>query len=190
MAGSCSPPAAPPWPLPAPRALRRMAMGEGAVPGRIAIGLRGTGGLGAAIGGNPVGQRAVLQPAAFPLCSILLGFQGFGRAGDAAPGGGRGAEPRFGRAGAAGPQERENRCAHPRCGEHTQHLSCSGHSSFLNCSCARSREYPEMGDRHCARVMNYTECEKMTRTPVTVLARQGSGELESAGVHLHEGKKH
>lgn len=34
-------------------------------------------------GEAPWGRRGVLQPATFPVCSILLGFKGFGRAGDA-----------------------------------------------------------------------------------------------------------
>lgn len=34
-----------------------------------------------------------------------------------------------------------------------------------------------MGDWHYAGVSNYSECKIMIRTPVTISARQGSGEL-------------
>ncbi|XP_038002456.1 lactosylceramide 1,3-N-acetyl-beta-D-glucosaminyltransferase isoform X8 [Motacilla alba alba] len=52
---------------------------------------------------------------------------------------------------------------------------------------SRSWKYPEMRD---AGASNRMECKTMIRSPVTILTRQGSAELELAGVHLHEGKKH
>lgn len=184
MAGSCSLPAAPPRLLPGSADAPEDGDGGRRGAGRITIGLRKSGGRGAAgrrqqpSGETPWGRRGVLQPAMFPVCSILLGFKGFGRAGDALVTrreGGAGQSRGFGRVGGGGAPGRGE--SHWLSGEHRKHLSYFGKSSFVNCFCARSWEYPEIGDCHYTGVSNYTECKTRMRTPETILARQGSGEL-------------
>lgn len=187
MAGSCSRPAAPPRPLPGSADAPEDGDGGRRGAGRIPIGLRKSGGsrgcreAATAIGKNPVGSAGFPPASDFPGMFDSPGFQRFRESWGCpccAPGGGRGAEPRV-RPGWGRRGHRKGRIAlaHPLCGEHGKHLSCFGKSSFVNCFCARSWEYPEMGDWYYADVSNYIECKTMIRTPVTILARQGSGEL-------------
>ncbi|XP_031976079.1 lactosylceramide 1,3-N-acetyl-beta-D-glucosaminyltransferase isoform X2 [Corvus moneduloides] len=78
MAGSCSLPAAPPRPLPGSADAPEDGDGGRRGAGRITIGLRKSGGRGAAgrrqqpSGETPWGRRGVLQPAIFPNWQVFI----------------------------------------------------------------------------------------------------------------------